>query len=104
SWKYYLSQGVTVDGRDGTAYAAPARAEDLSGLPPAFITAAEFDPLRDEGLAFAQRLLHAGVSVEVHHYPGTFHGSASMVPEAAVSKKMTDDLHGALRRALHPRR
>ncbi|WP_141576843.1 alpha/beta hydrolase [Actinomadura sp. WMMA1423] len=100
SWDYYLGKGVR--GTDGVSpYAAPARAEDLSGLPPAYVTACEFDPLRDEGLAYAQRLIQAGVPTEVHHYPGTFHGS-TMVRDAAVTKRMLADSMDALRRALHP--
>jgi acetyl esterase len=100
SWKHYLSGGSTVDGKEGIHYAAPSRAEDLKGLPTAYVSTCEFDPLRDEGLSYAQRLLQAGVSVEIHHYPGTFHGS-SMVTEAAVTKRMVADQHAALRRALH---
>jgi len=96
SWKYYLSGTPEVL---GLHYAAPARAEDLSGLPPAFVSTCEFDPLRDEGLIYAQRLLQAGVTTEVHHYPGTFHGS-ELVGEAAVSRRMASDKRDALRRAL----
>jgi acetyl esterase len=99
SWKYYLSGPTTVDGRDGLRYAAPARAEDLSGLPPAYVTTCEFDPLRDEGLQYAMRLLQAGVSTEVHNYPGTFHGSTA-IAEAAVSKRMAADQLDALRRGM----
>ena len=99
SWKYYLSGATEVL---GLQYAAPARMEDLSGLPPAFISACEFDPLRDEGLIYAQRLLAAGVQVELHSYPGTFHGSGA-VPGAAVSQRMAADKTDALRRALDPK-
>ncbi|HKS44570.1 MAG TPA: alpha/beta hydrolase [Amycolatopsis sp.] len=95
SWKSYLTGETTLDG----VPAAPARAEDLSGLPPAFVSTSEFDPLRDEGLAYAQRLLQAGVSVELHHYPGTFHGSV-MVADAAVTRRMIRDAIEALRRSL----
>ncbi|WP_406426443.1 alpha/beta hydrolase [Streptomyces sp. NBC_00147] len=100
SWAYYLGEGK----RGGPAvspYAAPARAEDLSGLPPAYVTACEFDPLRDEGIAYAQRLQQAGVSTELHLYPGTFHGSTPYVPEAAVSRRMVADQLHALRKGLH---
>ncbi|MFB7720025.1 alpha/beta hydrolase [Nocardia sp. NPDC056100] len=54
-------------------YAAPARATDLSGLPPAFVLVCELDPLRDEGLDYARRLMDAGVPVTVHHVPGAWH-------------------------------
>ncbi|WP_308166786.1 alpha/beta hydrolase [Nocardia albiluteola] len=96
SWKYYLSGTPEVP---GLQYAAPARAHDLAGLPPAFVSTCEFDPLRDEGMSYAQRLLAAGVSTELHHYRGTFHGS-EMVREAAVSRRMAADRMDALRRAL----
>jgi acetyl esterase len=99
SWKHYLGGPTTVDGADGLHYAAPARTEDLSGLPPACVMTCEFDPLRDEGLQYAMRLLQAGVSTEIHQYPGTFHGS-SAVAEAAVSKLMVADQFDALRRGL----
>lgn len=100
SWDYYLGKGVR--GTDGVSpYAAPARAEDLSGLPPAYVTTCEFDPLRDEGLAYAQRLIQAGVPTELHHYPGTFHGS-TMITEAPVTQRMIADRTTALNRALHP--
>ena len=46
----------------------------------------EFDPLRDEGLDYAVRMIRAGVPVELHHFPGTFHGSA-MVATAAVNQR-----------------
>ena len=95
SWEYYLG------GRPADGYAAPARMEDLSGLPPAYVVTCELDPLRDEGLAYASRLLQAGVSVELHNYPGAFHGSF-IVPTAAVVRRMGDELVVALRRALHP--
>jgi len=96
SWDYYLA-GQPADG-----YAAPARMEDLSGLPPTYLVTCELDPLRDEGLTYAMRLLAAGVPVEVHNYPGAFHG-AMLVPGAAVVKRMQDDLVAALTRALHPK-
>ncbi|MDQ7810252.1 alpha/beta hydrolase [Amycolatopsis sp. A133] len=97
SWTSYL--GAEPGGADVSPYAAPARAADLSGLPPAFVTTCQFDPLRDEGIAYAQRLAHAGVAVELRHYPGTFHGSA-MVETAEISRRMFADEVAALRRGL----
>jgi acetyl esterase len=97
SWQQYL--GPTVPGTEGVSpYAAPARAADLAGLPPAYVTACEFDPLRDEGLTYALRLIQAGVPTELAHYPGTFHGSHLL--KSAVSDRMIADLTGALRRGL----
>ena len=101
SWSWYLGSDDAPGSDDVSYYAAPARCEDLSGLPPAFVAVMEFDPLRDEGIVYAMRLLEAGVSTELHAYPGTFHGSALMA-DAEVSKRQARDSIGALRRALAP--
>jgi acetyl esterase/lipase len=93
TWRHYLGGGPA------TMYAAPARALDLSGLPPAYIATAEFDPLRDEDIEYALRLLRAGVSVELHQWPGTFHGSQAII-SADVSQRQIAELAAALRRAL----
>jgi acetyl esterase/lipase len=85
SWDSYLGAG-SRGGADVSAYAAPARAVDLSGLPPAFIALMQNDPLRDEGIEYAQRLLATGVSVELHLFPKTFHGSVLMA-DAEVSRR-----------------
>jgi acetyl esterase/lipase len=93
TWRHYLGSAPA------SPYAAPARAADLSGLPPAYIATAEFDPLRDEAIAYAVRLLQAGTSVELHQWPGTFHGSHAIL-SAAVSQRQIAELVVALRRAL----
>lgn len=98
SWKHYL--GPLHEG-DVPEYAAPARAVDLAGLPPTYLTVMQFDPLRDEGIDYAQRLLQAGVAVELHAYPGTFHGSSRIV-EAEVSRRASRDSIDSIRRALNP--
>jgi acetyl esterase len=82
-WQHYLGP----DPSDVSPYAAPARADDLTGLPPTYLLVAELDPLRDEGLDYAARLLRAGVSVELQCYPGAFHGFEMLAPEAAVSRR-----------------
>jgi acetyl esterase/lipase len=96
SWDYYLGGNV----ESVSPYASPALATDLSGLPPAYVTTMEYDPLRDEGISYALRLLEAGVSVELHSFPGTFHGSA-LIPTAAVSRRANAELITALRRGLN---
>ncbi len=93
TWQHYLA------GQQATAYAAPARAADLTGLPPSYVAVCEFDPLRDEGIEYAQRLVQAGVPVELHLYPGTFHGS-SRITSAAISQRMSRDSSEAIRRLL----
>ncbi len=98
SWRYYLGEKYSRGSEDVPEQAAPARAKDLRDLPPAFVSAMEFDPLRDEDVAYAARLMQAGVKVELHAYPGTFHGS-SMFP-AAVTQRQSADMLGALERGL----
>jgi acetyl esterase/lipase len=97
SWRFYL--GDLSGTGDVPIYAAPARATDLAGLPPAYVSTAENDPLRDEGIAYALAMLQAGVSVELHQFPGTFHGSA-LVTGAAVSRRAAQEASVVLRRAL----
>lgn len=97
SWRAYLGDLAGTD--DVPIYAAPSRATDLGGLPPAYVSTAENDPLRDEGIAYALAMLQAGVSVELHQFPGTFHGSA-LVTRAAVSRRAASEASVVLRRAL----
>ncbi|MCX5380517.1 alpha/beta hydrolase [Streptomyces sp. NBC_00091] len=93
AWRHYLGS------RPATPYAAPARATDLSGLPAAYIATAEFCPNRDEGIEYALSLMRAGVGVELHQWPGVFHGSQAIL-SAAVSQRQNAELFAALRRAL----
>ncbi|MFD7660678.1 alpha/beta hydrolase [Actinosynnema sp. NPDC059797] len=93
AWRHYLGSAPA------TPYAAPARATDLSGLPPAYIATAELCPNRDEDIAYALRLLEAGVSVELHQWAGTFHGSQAIL-SAEVSQRQNAELGAALRRGL----
>lgn len=98
SWQHYLGS----DHRgEPSIYAAPARAKDLSGLPPAYVSTMEFDPLRDEGIRYALGMLEAGISVELHSYAGTFHGSA-FLPQAEPTRRNTDEIITILRKRLHP--
>jgi acetyl esterase/lipase len=100
SWELYLGAGV-AGSADVDPYAAPARARDLSGLPPTYVSAMARDPLRDEAIAFGAALLSAGVPTELHVFPGTFHGSSALVPAAEISHRELAEETSVLRRALH---
>ncbi|PZG12840.1 alpha/beta hydrolase [Nonomuraea aridisoli] len=97
-WRALL--GDRAGGDDVPPYAAPARATDLAGLPPAFVDVGELEVFRDECADYALRLARAGVSTEFHLYPGAFHGFDMMVPDAALSVRARETRLAALRRAL----
>lgn len=99
SWNYYLGDGLQRGADNVPCFAAPARAEDLAGLPPAYISTMEFDPLRDEGVLYALKLMRAGVATELHCFPGTFHGS-SLAASAEVSRREAAEMFTVLRRGL----
>src|SRR5262245_28130775 len=96
SWRAYLGEQY---GGDVSHYAAPARATDVSGLPSAYVSTMEFDPLRDEGILYALRLMQAGVSVELHTFPGTWHGSTA-ITTADASRRNMEEVFGVLARRL----
>jgi len=101
-WRAYLG---TASGEGGPPpYAAPSRATDLSGLPPAYIGVGTLDVFRDEDVDYAMRLLAADVETELHVYPGAPHGFEMMAPQSVVAKRCQQDIDAALRRALHPPR
>jgi acetyl esterase len=92
-WHHYLGDATaTVD-------AVPSRRTELHGLPTALITCAEVDPFRDEAIEYAQRLLHAGVSAELHVFAGTCHGFDSLLPDWSGSQQLFALQGQALRRA-----
>jgi acetyl esterase/lipase len=94
AWQWYLGDGKPDQ------YAAPARADDLAGLPAAFIDVGTVDLFRDEDIIFAMRLMQAGVPTELHVNPGSYHGSESFAPDAALSRRIVERRLDALRRAL----
>lgn len=93
--------GEEPGGPDVSPYAAPARAMDLSNLPPAFIATPTLDLFVDEDIAYAHRLMRAGVPVELHVYPGGFHGFDIAPGPARVAQNARRDSRAALRCALH---
>jgi acetyl esterase/lipase len=92
--------GDARGGPDVSPYAAPARATDLSGLPPAFIDVGSAETFRDEDVAYASRIWQAGGRAELHVWPGGSHGFVSMVPDAEISRGAVAAQRGWLRRLL----
>jgi acetyl esterase/lipase len=99
-WRSYLGE---LYGRDDVPYtAAPARAHDLSGLPPAFVAVGAVDGFVDEDVEYARRLNGAGVPTELHVYPGLSHGYR-MAPECAAVQRVFRDRDDWLARATRSR-
>jgi acetyl esterase len=94
-WNHYL--GSRADAED--VRASPLRARDLAGLPPALVVTAEYDPLRDEGEAYAARLRAAGVPARTTRYPGMIHGFFGMLAVFPQARAAIDEAAGALRAA-----
>jgi len=98
AWKMYLGE---MDSDEVPQYAAPARAKDLSGLPPAYTCVGQLDPFRDETIDYVARLAQAGVPVEFHLYPGCFHGFDAYSCDAKISRQARDEYVNAMAKALH---
>lgn len=99
-WGAYLS-GLD-EGAEVPIYAAPSRAADLAGLPPAFINVGVHDMFLDEDIAYARALTADGVDVELRVYPQAFHGSNAMVADSPISMRWAEDQQAAMARLLRP--
>lgn len=82
-WNALLGDSVR-GGPDVSAYAAPSRAADLSGLPSTFVDVGSAETFRDEDVAHASPMWRAGCHVELHVWPGGFHGFDVVVPHAVI--------------------
>jgi acetyl esterase len=97
-WDNFAPEGV--DRSDPRL--SPLLADDLTGLPPAYVATAGFDALRDEGEAYAARLREAGVAVTLRRHPGLVHGFVNMVGKGTIGSLATAEAAGALQVALAP--
>jgi acetyl esterase len=95
-WGHYLASEAEGD----NPLVSPLRAPDLSGLPPALIVTAEFDPLRDDGELYGQRLREAGVPVKISRYDGMIHGFFYMAGVLDQTKNLYDEIGTEVRAAL----
>jgi acetyl esterase/lipase len=98
-WKGYL--GCEPGGEGISCYAAASRATNLEGLPPAYIAVGDLDLFAQEDIEYARRLVEAGVSTELHVYPGGCHAFDMLVPGSDIAKRFYTDMHRAVKRALH---
>jgi len=94
---WYRQHYLTDPGDAANPLASPLRAESLAGLPPALVITAEYDPLRDQGEAYARRLADEGVQVELSRYPGMAHGFFTMVGTVDASRAAIEQAASRLR-------
>lgn len=96
--QYYWDQYIDAE-HAANPYAVPMQAKSLAGQPPALVITAEFDPLRDEGEAYAKRLREAGVATTSTRYDGVIHGFFSMGAFVDKGQQAVDEASAALRNA-----
>jgi acetyl esterase/lipase len=99
-WSKYLPGIVGSD--DVPIYAAPARAGDLSRLPPSYVMVGTLDGFLDEDISYANRLMQAGVPTELHVYPGATHGFDSLARAVPIARQAVDDVERWLAKQLNP--
>ena len=98
AWQALL--GDRYGAADLPPYAAPSRATDLSGLPPAYVEVGSAEIYRDEDVAYANAIWQAGGQAELHVWPGAYHGFDGLAPRAALSRDARDARTRWLRRLL----
>jgi len=98
---WYREQYLAAEADAADPRCSPILAEALTGLPPAYVLTAEYDPLRDEGEAYGARLEAAGVPTTVRRAPGLFHGFFSLDALLPAAKAEQESLFHELRAALH---
>ncbi len=98
--RWFWDRYVADPARRNEGYASPLRAEKLAGLPPATVLTAEYDPLRDEGEAYADRLRAAGVATTATRYDGQIHGFVSLLDVFDAGRRAVDQLGATLRAEL----
>ena len=100
--RWFYGHYIQDESRAKDMLASPLLADDHSGLPPAMIIVAGYDPLRDEGEAYAEKLKEAGVEVKVSRNDGMIHGFASMIGALDDARASLAEMGQELRAALKP--
>ena len=97
-WQSYL--GDLYGSKDIPIYAAPARAIDLSGLPPTYLPVGDLDLFLDENIAYAQKLTRSGIPTHFHVFPGAYHGFNAFAPEAPASVACNEEIFSFIAKML----
>ena len=99
AWAAYIDGDVTGAAalrEEVSPYAAPSRCEDLSGLPPAFVSVGSVDLFMDENIAYARRLMQFGVSADLHVYAGAFHAFECIAIGSSLARRANEQIYAAL--------
>ncbi|MCZ6792190.1 MAG: alpha/beta hydrolase, partial [Planctomycetota bacterium] len=99
-WDHYIPIDRERESERADPRASPLRSVNVAGLPPALVLTAEFDPLRDEGEAYARRLQESGVPTVLSRYDGVVHGFFRMTARLRRAREALDQVAAALRQAL----